>query len=167
MTILMMMWMVSGMSKCIMVIVIILFAAAVFSETIRERVDNVQQRICELPQKKAALASKTYSGTFCDILEQRIRDLNEVIVEAQQVLAEVNDICVDTNTSQPPKFKLIMTVKQKADVNDIKVKEKNNEFLNAVNDAISDPNIIDPNEIAQGQELFQWCVEILNSEGGL
>jgi Zn-dependent protease with chaperone function len=154
------------MKKTILISIIFLFSVLAFAEeqTVQERIVAVNIKITQTwPAKKAALETKTYTGTFAEIMTQRVADLNEVTLEAKGIVAEVNEICVLAGTPQPPKFTIIDTASKALDTNDVQKKEQNANFIKTVNEMVTDPSITDPCEIAAGQELLDWCVEVINT----
>ncbi|HBG28191.1 MAG: hypothetical protein A2Y10_19630 [Planctomycetes bacterium GWF2_41_51] len=157
------------MKRWILVVTLVL-AAVVLADTIEERRVALQARINELPAKKAALKTKTYSGTFDAILTERIADLNEVAAESSNIVKDVNALGTDTGIPDPPIKEVVDKVCETVDCNDIKKKEQNNQFVKTINEIATDPNITDPNEIAQLQELNEWVFEVFTTEpelGGL
>ncbi len=159
------------MRKIIIIVLCLIIIPAVYviadEQSVQERAIAINTKITQtLPAKKAALDTKIYTGTFVDIMTQRVADLNEVTLEAKNIVVEVNELCVLTNTPQPPKEAIINAAKRTTDVNDIKQKEQNANFIKALHEDVTDSNITDPCEIAAGQALLEWSIDIINSEMG-
>lgn len=146
------------------------------ANTIAVRQADIVNRIQELPDKNQQLDTKVYTGTFGDILTQRVVDLNDVIVFSQQITVDANQLCDDMNQPCPPECAVRVVIQRFTEVNDIVIKKGNNEFLHSVNEYVSDSNNLpDPNDpdylavVQENAEMLQWCVDIFstNKFGGL
>jgi len=159
------------------VLLLLLIAGSCWADTLLERQVKIQARIKALPDKKAALEVKTYSGTFEEVLAARIIDLNDVVVEAQTIVTDCNQLGKDAGLGDPPIGVVIAKLTKVVDPNIQEKKRLNNRFLRDVNEAFTDPNGLpdtnDPNYtivLQEHLETIAWLSDVLANEpelGGL
>ena len=159
---------------CILIAVLPILADD--ANTIAVRQADIVTRIQELPDKNQQLDTKVYTGTFGDILTQRVVDLNDIIVFSQQIIVDANQLCDDMNQPCPPGSAVCAIIQRFTETNNLEVNKVNNEFLGLVNETVNDsnnlPDVNDPNYLTvvqENAELLSWCVDILGSDelGGL
>jgi hypothetical protein len=144
-----------GMILGILIVVSVIFAA---DKSFEERGLEIKNAIVELPVKRKQLDVIEYSGTITEVMEARVKDVNEVYQHAVKIRKDTEKLCEDANLPFRDTKKLMKWLERKTapDPNAIKKRKINADFMKIVLESASDPNmypeIDDPNYITKVED---------------
>ena len=128
----------------------------------------IVQTVNALPTKIEALDKKNYSGSITDILGDRLKDVNAVYIEQVKVELQAKAL-LEKQGVDISKGNAVMTIitTNKAR-QEIDRKKDNVEFIKAIEEMLSDPNVLpdvnDPNYFGEMKlitEIKQSCYEMV------
>ena len=134
---------------------------------IKQEILEVESMVRELPVKEQTLKEKEYIGTIDTVLEQRISDVNDVLVFAKTMTEKAKAVC-DKLDLKPAKKDYVKTViDHHGKVNEKEDQKRNNEIIKIIAEYASDPNSLpdsaDPNyieELNRRKDLLAVIIEI-------
>jgi len=132
---------------------------------------DVYTHIKAAETKQKLLPTKTYSGTFGEIMAARVADVNDVAVEIAQAKAKVERLFVVTGEKMDvaEKIKAVISQQAKEEVNE--EKKRNGEFLGALDAIVHDPNMPtateDPEMAERMAMLWEAVTDIIERSGGV
>lgn len=126
---------------------------------------EVETMVKALPEKEEALKKKEYSGTIDQIFQQRVADVNDVVVYTKTLHDKATSVAKDIGLVVEKKkaIEAIIVKKEKQ----LERQKSNAEIIQSVYKMVNDPNSLpdptDPNypaEVEKHQELMLNVLEI-------
>ncbi|MCE5185083.1 MAG: hypothetical protein LLF76_03040 [Planctomycetaceae bacterium] len=157
---------------------VFLVAVCVMAVTAAELKDKAVQHLDTAIQKRVALETKQYAGTWAQVLAERIADVNEItsnVALAKSAALEGIEL-TDPNNPQKLTIKDYMSqvIADRGKEPTFVKKQNNGQFLQVIEEIVSDPNNLppetDPNyvdEMERLESLRAACIEIVEGEGGI
>lgn len=126
---------------------------------------EVEQMVKDLPVKEQTLKEKEYTGTIDAILEQRIEDVNDVLVFAKDMVTKAKEVCEKMDL-MPKNKDFVKTVIDRHGKVEEKEKQKNNNILmhavvEILNDPNSQPDPADPNYIEESERRMDFLAAVI------
>ncbi|RKY09843.1 MAG: hypothetical protein DRP56_02070 [Planctomycetota bacterium] len=124
---------------------------------------EVEKMVRELPVKEAALKIKTYSGTIDAVLDERVADVNEVLVYAIRMRDRAKAVCEAMDLKPGKKDFVKSVIDRHANVREKEDQRRNGEFLGAVLEAIDEIALPadDPNYVAETARLANFIATVV------
>lgn len=157
-------------------IVLCLVAVCVAAATAAQLKEKTYEHAALALAKQAELKTKQYSGTWDEILQVRIRDVNEItynVAVAKWAACEAMTIS-DPNCPMTVKEFIAAEIARRTKEPEYQGKHRNGVFLKAVEEIVSDPNTYppqaDPNYIEEVERLEDFrraCLDLVFASGGI
>jgi hypothetical protein len=157
---------------------IFLIAVCVAAATAEQCREKAVQHLDTAIQKRVALETKQYAGTWAQVLATRIADVNEItsnVALAKAAALEGIELS-DPNNPKKPTVKEYMAqlIADRGKEEKFQKKQLYGTFLQAVEEIVSDPNSLppesDPNyveEMTRLEEFRTVCIDLVNEDGGI
>ena len=156
--------------------ILCLVAVCVAAATAAQLKEKTYEHAALALAKQAELKTKQYSGTWDEILQVRIRDVNEItynVAIAKWSACEAMTIS-DPNCPMTAKEFIAKTIAERLKEPVYQEKHRNGEFLKAVDEIVVDPNSYpppeDPNYIEEVERLEDFrraCLDLVFASGGI
>lgn len=124
---------------------------------------EIRQNVEEFPPKVEELKTKSYSGTFSEIMALRVVDVNNVAVEAKRIVEKAQQICEVEGVKVEKQDALKGILEKGTKKEGLELKKVLNEFTLILNDDLEALNTEDPNYVADASELslvVAWLLDI-------
>jgi hypothetical protein len=162
------------LSMMFILLIAVCVAAATAAQLKEQAVVHLETAI----QKRVALETKQYAGTWAQVLAERVADCNEITsnVTLAKTAALAAIEATDPNSPKKPTVQAYMAqlIAERGKEEKFRKKQLYGTFLQAVEEIVSDPNSLppesDPNyftELERMEEFRTVCIDLVNEDGGI